>query len=130
MNHSVSRPVCIPVQEFWPIRASRIYYLSFQIARPHSSHSLTLIFNVYEDGLLSISKARVYRLWIQSLPFIFIFDIIYNHSLIFLLFLWKVWWSSMFVNIFPYVVHVSSYTRFRFGRLEYVRSYWRRLPSR
>ena len=33
---------------------------------------LTLMFlsNVEGDGLLSISKARVYQLWVQSFPFI------------------------------------------------------------
>nr|DAR98044.1 MAG TPA: hypothetical protein [Bacteriophage sp.] len=36
----------------------------------------------------------------------------------------------MFICIYPYIVPVSSYTRMRFGKIEYVRNYWRRLPNR
>ena len=42
----------------------------------------------------------------------------------------KVWWSSMFANIFPYIVHVSAYWRFRLYRWEFVHEHWRRLPNR
>ena len=67
MGYSVSRPVCIPVQEFWPIRASRMkiaYNLSIlQWHMPDRRYYIVqYIFNVHlyvdGDGLLSISKAR------------------------------------------------------------------------
>lgn len=50
--------------------------------RPHSSHSLMFISNVDGDGLLSISKGRVYRLWVQSLPFLLLFHLISSDIII------------------------------------------------
>ena len=53
-------------------QASRIISV-FPDCQTASSHSLMFISNVDGDGLLSIFKARVHRLWVQSLPFCLVY---------------------------------------------------------
>ena len=54
MGYSDSRPTCTPVKSF-DQSGLLAYYLSFQIVRPPSSHSLMFISNMDGDELLSIS---------------------------------------------------------------------------
>ncbi len=37
---------------------------------------------------------------------------------------------SMYMCVYPYLVHVNAYERFRFGKWESVCSHWRSYPTR